>query len=123
MIRKLILFAGTLVAFYSCQNQAKEGSDMPKTEFANGVATSTFKVWGNCGMCKKTIENSLKTEGISNADWDSESKLITVEYDTSKITLDQIQKQIAAVGYDNVTHKGSDSAYKNLHECCKYDRK
>jgi len=22
--------------------------------------TETFKVWGNCGMCEKTIEKSLK---------------------------------------------------------------
>ena len=27
--------------------------------------TETFKVWGNCGMCEKTIEKSLKVKGIS----------------------------------------------------------
>ncbi len=93
------------------------------TEITNGITTSTFKVWGNCDMCKETIETSLKVDGIVKADWNVDSKMITVEYDTAKITLDQIQKNIAAVGYDNDAYKGDDKAYSELADCCQYDRK
>lgn len=74
-------------------------------------------------MCKETIEGSLKAEGISNSDWNKDTKMITVSYDTNKISLDQIQKSIASVGYDNEKYKGDDKAYSNLPECCQYDRK
>ena len=46
-----------------------------------------------------------------------------VSYDSTKINLDAIQKHIANVGYDNDKYKGDETAYNNLHECCKYERK
>ncbi len=82
-----------------------------------------FKVWGNCGMCEETIEGSLKVDGVSNADWDKDTKLIKVSFDSTKISLDQIQKKIADVGYDNDKYKADSLVYKNLHECCQYERK
>jgi periplasmic mercuric ion binding protein len=85
--------------------------------------TSSFKVWGNCGMCKKTIEGAAKNSGASFANWDTESKMLTVKYASSKTSVDKIQKGIADAGYDNVKYDGSNEAYANLHECCKYDRK
>jgi len=85
--------------------------------------TETFKVWGNCGMCKETIETSLKTEGVIKANWDKDSKMIAVTFDTLKTTLNEIHKKIAASGYDTEQLKGDDEAYTNLHECCRYKRK
>ena len=41
--------------------------------------TETFKVWGNCGMCKKTIEKSLKVKGISSAEWNKDTKMIMIK--------------------------------------------
>lgn len=29
------------------------------------MQTATFKAWGNCGMCKKTIEKSLKSRALT----------------------------------------------------------
>jgi mercuric ion binding protein len=104
----------------SCGN---ETSTVSKTETVNGITTSTFKVWGNCEMCKETIESSLKAEGISSADWSTESKMISVSYDKKKISLDQIQKNIASVGYDNEKYKGDNEKYASLHGCCQYERK
>jgi periplasmic mercuric ion binding protein len=92
------------------------------TSTAN-VKTETFKVWGNCGMCKKTIEKSLKVNGIADADWNKDSKIMTVSFDSTAITLEQIQKNIAAAGYDTEQERGDDAAYANLHSCCQYERK
>jgi periplasmic mercuric ion binding protein len=80
-------------------------------------------VWGNCGMCKNKIEKSLKKEGISKASWNDETKLLVVTYDDTKITNDDIQKTVAAVGYDTEKYTADDKAYNKLPGCCKYDRK
>lgn len=122
-LTKTITIAFTVLAIGACNNETKPEQTMNKTETINGTTTSTFKVWGNCEMCKETIESSLKTEGIEKADWNVDTKIMTVTYDNSKITLDQIQKNIASVGYDNEKYKGDDKAYKELAECCQYDRK
>jgi copper chaperone CopZ len=87
-----------------------------------GAKTDTFKVWGNCGMCKKTIEKSLKVDGVYKADWDRKTKMITVAYDPLKISLDDIKKRIADAGYDNEGYKADSADYEGLHSCCKYER-
>ena len=122
---KTILAASfLLVVLTSCSNNKVETENTETvTEAVDGVTTSTFKVWGNCEMCKETIESSLKVDGITKADWNVESKIMTVSYDEKKITLDQIQKNIASVGYDNEKYKGDDKAYSELAGCCQYDRK
>ncbi|MBK8368468.1 MAG: heavy-metal-associated domain-containing protein [Bacteroidetes bacterium] len=118
-----ILIAFIALAITSCGNKAESETVETSTVVANGLANSTFKVWGNCEMCKETIEGSLKVEGVTKADWSTETKMISVTYDTTKITLDQIQKNIALVGYDNENYKGDDKTYSELPECCQYDRK
>lgn len=119
----MMAVAFIVLAIGACKNETKSDETMNKTETVNGLATSSFKVWGNCEMCKETIESSLKVEGINKADWNMDTKIVTVNYDNNKITLDQIQKNIASVGYDNEKYKGDDKAYSELPECCQYDRK
>lgn len=118
-----IVFISLLIT--SCNNENKSISENKALTNvnSNGGLSSTFKVWGNCEMCKETIEGSLKVEGVSTADWNTETKMITVSYDSTKINIDQIEKNIASVGYDNEKYKGDDKAYSELAECCQYDRK
>jgi len=102
--------------------------DMSKTSTdskmnTTSTKTETIKVWGNCNMCKAHIEKAAKTEGVSNASWNKDSKLLTLVYDPSKIKSDDIQKKITAVGYDTEKFKGDDKAYAKLDACCQYDRK
>lgn len=117
----VLIAAATILC--SCNEKSTNTTVESKTEIANGKATSTFKVWGNCEMCKETIEESLKIDGVLDSKWDTETKAMVVSYDTAKVSLDQIQKTIASVGYDNENYKGSDIAYKGLPDCCQYDRK
>lgn len=122
-MKKYLVIISISIAVTSCGNKADTGTKENTSEVANGNTTSTFKVFGNCEMCKETIEGSLKVDGIVRADWNVDSKIIIVTYDNSKITLDQIQKNIASVGYDNEKYKGDDKAYSELAGCCQYDRK
>lgn len=85
--------------------------------------TENIKVWGNCGMCQKTIESAAKQAGASKASWNEDTKMLAVTYKEKKTSSADIQKAIAATGYDTQDFSGSDEAYKNLHGCCQYDRK
>jgi copper chaperone CopZ len=85
--------------------------------------TDTVKVYGECGMCKNRIQKTLKIDGIINADWGTETKLLVVTYDISKISNDDIQKKIAAVGHDTEKFTAIDSVYQKLPGCCHYERK
>jgi mercuric ion binding protein len=87
------------------------------------VKSETIKVWGNCGMCKTHIEKAAKEAGATTAIWNKDKKILTVKYDVSKTDNQKIQKSVADAGYDTKDFTGSDEAYKNLEECCQYDRK
>ncbi len=93
----------------------------------NTVSTSektvSFKVWGNCEKCKKTIESSCSIDGVKEKEWNVESKLMTVKFDTTKISLDQLEQLIAKSGYDNDAYFGDDYAYAKLESCCQYERR
>jgi hypothetical protein len=84
--------------------------------------TEKIPVSGNCGMCKTKIEKAAKSAGATTATWSSESKVITVKYNSSTTNAAKIQESIAAVGYDTRDFKATDEAYNKLHACCQYDR-
>jgi len=92
------------------------------TSFSQKTKTETFQVSGNCGMCETKIEKAAKTAGASYADWNKDTKIITVKYSSTSSNLAKIQKSIADAGYDNVGVKTTTEAYDKLHDCCKYDR-
>ena len=92
------------------------------TAFSQKTKTETFQVSGNCGMCEAKIEKAAKAAGATYAEWNKETKIITVKYNTSSSNLAKIQKSIAEAGYDNAGVKSTTEAYDKLHACCKYDR-
>lgn len=86
--------------------------------------TSTFKVYGNCEMCKKKIETALlKNKNIKQTSWDVTSKMLTVVYNPHTITIDAIHQIVADAGHDTDKVKAKDSVYKKLPSCCQYERK
>lgn len=96
--------------------QATSGtSDKQKAE--------TFKVWGNCNMCKTRIEKAVKAEGATSADWNTKTKILTVTFDPSKTSVDAFSKKLATVGHDTEKYRADDKAYNALDDCCKYERR
>jgi mercuric ion binding protein len=89
---------------------------------SGGPKTETFKVWGKCDMCKARIEKTVKAEGVSSANWDTKTSMLTVTYDPSKTNQDALSKKLASVGHDTEKYKAPDDVYAKLPACCHYDR-
>ena len=86
------------------------------------ITTTTFKVWGNCDMCKTRIEAAAKSAGATKANWSDKTKMLSVSYDASKVKVMDIHKKIAAAGHDTDKAKAADKTYKALPDCCQYER-
>src|SRR5210317_955353 len=79
------------------------------------IEKSVIEVDGVCGMCKARIEKtSFKIKGVKSASWSTDTHQLTLIYDTSKASLDSIQKQIARVGHNTPLFKAPDEAYEAL---------
>lgn len=90
------------------------------TAFGQKKTEITFKVDGVCGMCETRIEKAYDQKGIIKADWDLESKNLTVAYKTGKFDTKQIHSIAANVGHDTDLVKATDEVYAAIHGCCKY---
>jgi outer membrane receptor for ferrienterochelin and colicin len=86
------------------------------------LKTEKFIVHGTCGQCKDRIEGTLKKLGVYKASWDEETNFLTVSFDSVKLSKPNIQKKLAAVGHDSEGFIADDNIYKNLPDCCHYER-
>ena len=109
-------------------NNSKGNEDGSKKEMNSmdmGDQNSfSFKVYGNCGMCQKTIEKAAKSvDGVLSAKWNKETKIIEVQTSNKKLNTKEISKAISASGYDTEFTTAKDEVYDKLPKCCKYERK
>src|SRR5215831_857567 len=107
---KKIRFLTIIVILFTIKLQAQHNND----------TTVSFKVFGVCEQCKHRIEGALKIKGIGTAEWNIDSKLLTVSYNPSKISLEKINNKITAVGHDTYYKKAKDMDYTALPACCHY---
>lgn len=111
------------IAFTSIESIAANSNPEIVSIMHDDKVTETFKVYGNCGMCEKTIEGALTdVEGIVKADWNKDTKMMEVTFHEHKVTLDEIKKKIATVGYDTVEFRSTNETYDGLPGCCQYER-
>lgn len=107
---RYIMTALVMLSFIACNAQIKNSK------------TETVKIYGNCGMCKSTIEKAGNLKKVANVDWNKDTKIATITYDTTKTNQDEILKRIALSGYDSDKFLAPDDVYANLHGCCQYER-
>lgn len=84
--------------------------------------TNTVKIYGNCEMCKTSIENAGNKKNESKINWDEHTQTASIEYNPEKTTLNDVLKRVALAGYDNENFLAPDPTYKSLPSCCQYDR-
>ena len=83
-------------------------------------ADAKFKVSGNCNSCKTRIEKAVKINEVKSANWDKKTKMLSVVYQSSAISVDSLQHRIALVGHDTEKYKAADDVYAALPACCLY---
>lgn len=109
LIKSLVVFVAILSFSFAPQGDKKE--------------KATFTVYGVCGMCETRIEKAInEMDGVLWSDWELETLELTVKYDPSVVTFEQIKEKAAEVGHDTDDVRATEEAYENLHPCCKYDR-
>jgi len=84
--------------------------------------TIEIKVWGNCCKCKTRIEKAAKIKGVKTAEWDMDSKILTLTYSPKTVSLEKIHEKIAIAGHDTEDIYAPKSKYTKLPGCCKYIR-
>jgi hypothetical protein len=109
-ISKMLIAITILLSMTACEAQIKDAK------------TETVKIYGNCGMCEKTIENSGTLKKIAKVDWDKDTKMAILTYDAKKTNKDAILKRVALAGYDSDEFLAPDDVYSKLPECCQYER-
>jgi ABC-type uncharacterized transport system YnjBCD substrate-binding protein len=113
----------SFIAFILTFNAAAQTHDHSKMNTSQPAAkTETFKVWGQCDMCKSRIEKTAKAEGALTARWDEKSQMLTVTFDTAKTSKEALSKKLASVGHDTEKFKAPDDVYSKLPGCCHYER-
>ena len=109
-ISKILVAITVLLSFTSCNAQIKNAK------------TETVKIYGNCGMCEKTIGKAGNLKDVAKVDWNVDTKMATITYDAKETNQDAILKRIALSGYDSDKFLAPDNVYSKLPGCCQYDR-
>lgn len=107
---KILVAITLLLSFTACNAQIKNAK------------TETVKIYGNCAMCKSTIEKAGNIKKVAQVDWNKDTKTAVLTYDSTKTNQDEILKRIALAGYDSDQFLASDDVYAKLPECCQYER-
>ena len=96
------------------------GNESAKSENSN-TKHVMVSVGGLCEMCKDRIETASKSvSGVESANWEIETKMLHLNFDSSITNSEEIQKAIAKIGHDTEKFKASDEVYSKLPECCLY---
>lgn len=86
------------------------------------ATTATVKINGTCEMCKANIEKAGSDKKLTTVNWDENTKLASITYDSKQTNQQEILKRIALAGYDNEAFRAPDDLYAKLPECCQYER-
>ncbi|MCX6285944.1 MAG: heavy metal-associated domain-containing protein [Bacteroidetes bacterium] len=84
--------------------------------------TIKIKTSAVCDMCKDRIEQGMAFEkGVKNVVLDVDTKIVSITYNPSKTTPDDLRKAISKLGYDADNVVADKAAYAKLPACCKKD--
>jgi copper chaperone CopZ len=87
--------------------------------FAGKTSKIMIKTSGQCGMCKTTIEATVKAiDGTSSAYYNEANSKVLVKYDAAKTNPDAIRQAISKAGYDADNVMAVKAAHDALPKCC-----
>ena len=84
---------------------------------------TSFGVIGNCEMCKLRIEKAaISVKGVKYANWNIPENILTLVYNSKKVSLSEIHTSIAKIGHDTSEATAPTEVYNQLPTCCLYIR-
>jgi len=110
------------MAAFNVAGSAQSHDHAKASDAQDSIKTESFKVWGECGMCKSRIEKTVMAEGATDASWDSKTKLLTVRYNPAKTGKEALSKKLAAAGHDTEKFTAPCDIYNSLPGCYHYER-
>jgi copper chaperone CopZ len=109
MNKQFLVFAFLMLPGFLLAKEEKQ-----KTE------TITIQTSAICDGCKERIESALKEiKGVKSATLNLTDKKVTVVYQPTKVSADQIRTAISMSGYDAGDLKANPESYDKLPMCCK----
>lgn len=108
-MKQVIVFLTIILTSFTALAQSKKD-----------ILTETYKVDGNCDMCKKRIEEAAYINGVKRAKWNAETHELTVVYKPSKTNANDILANVAKSGYSSEKIAATETDYNKLPECCHY---
>lgn len=86
----------------------------------NTTGKAIIKTSAECESCKTRIEGVLNyTKGVKFAELNVLEKTVEVQFNPSKIKIEEIRKIISETGYDADAVKANKKAQDELPKCCK----
>ncbi len=118
-MKKLIAFALLLsVAAFAGEKKEQHKMDMSHPGHAMINVPTVL-----CDNCVKTVTTAVKkVDGVESITIDLDKKIAHVNFDPDKVKLIDIEKAIAASGYDANNIKRDEKAHANLPKCCQSKR-
>ena len=81
--------------------------------------TVKIETSAQCEMCKERIEEEMQfTKGVTAANLDVESQILTITFKSKKTNLDKIKRAISLIGYDADEILADEKAHNKLPKCC-----
>lgn len=118
----LVVAIVLMIAGNSCSSSTSNKNDQAVSTQAEVLEKQgTLTVQGSCGMCKTRIEKTAKSvTGVNTANWNSETKTLTFDYNAAETSQEAVSEAIAKVGHDTDKDKAPDAVYDALPGCCQY---
>ncbi len=110
MWRRILHIFFSILLVYPCTVQAGGRS----------IVTKTYNVNGVCEQCKTRIENAAYIKGVKYAEWSVDTHVLTLRFDSTKTTGDDVLRIIAKAGHDAGSFTSTPEDYDNLPACCHY---
>lgn len=113
-----------VVAFAGDQkghDQAKmESAEKMNCDLKEGESCTTIAIpTAQCGMCEKTITTAVEgVKGVSMVKVDAKAKTAHVHFASAEVKIADLEKTIAAVGYDANDTTRDEKAHAALPQCC-----
>lgn len=122
----LLIFGSVVLAGDKKQHDHGSMSTIDKMtcELKEGEACAAISVpTAQCSMCEKTIGKALQdVKGVSMAKVDAEAKTAHVHYASADVKVVDLEKAIAAAGYDANDVKRDEDAHAKLPQCCQMEK-